>query len=89
MTREQIDANCKANKPLLKQWLAAHGYDASKRAGWFAGTPISRTFYFARYEPRRVYGNKWAYWRKLASVDLKQPSIFNERGKLRVRLLKS
>lgn len=88
MTREQIDANCKANKSLLKQWLAAHGYDASKRAGWFAGKPISRMFYFAKYEPRRI-GNRRIYWRKLASVDLKQPSIFNERGKLRVRLLKS
>lgn len=70
------------NKKLLREWLVKHPPEA---AGARRGSFGKCTFYFLH--PRDVFLGFQRFTVRIGSVDLRKP-IFNERGKLRVRLLK-
>ena len=84
MTRQEQTENIERNRALLREWL--------KKVGWSwqrGGTQIwwgKHSTHFARYAPRR-FGTRVVAYVRFASVDMTQPEIFNERGKLKIKLL--
>jgi hypothetical protein len=71
------------NKAAFKAWGRKN---CQKAHNWF--WTAKETGYLAYFRPFRI-GHRTINWVKWASVDLTAESIFNERGKLRVRFLKS